>query len=1082
MALSELPVNHIVRNGTTMARSRPFEHLEAPAAPRTSDKISAFSRDPSIIQSMLKNTTETGEVGPFSTRPSRFPQSMPRTVPTQNLVGQQHAHRRSSSKQYHGDIQHNLSTSHPGNYSPSGPVSVYVTQSQRSYRPSSRDPISEDDRSYSIARSSHTNRSVPSPRLHSSHRFQAQGDMQGARPRSPYAYPTRLKRPGYRPSSPAYSDLNRPFPPPHAGFHPESSFRAQSPMSMSAMKRVPPVFQHDSGQSDSTFPYRSSSPGGPFFPSSTRVPTPGLPSGLGQFASRSREASILNSEYGGWDGRQSASPLPIFYDYTEAFEERSHFHMPISPKDEQAMLQNNASVYHEPDRKTGSANSLEIIEKRTATQSSYQEETDDVEDSPKSLTNYRGVSLRIPRKSFLEDEASLLTSTEEKLERTDPAVQDQPDDNLELSSSGSVKSDGSINLPPGSPSKSHTSHDEATTPDAPAFSVNPGPHSVSSGGSMYSVPSSRHPESSTLSPGLADTIKPPTSQVQARKSLNFAPKDPDIPVEQLPTLRADLRESSFDRWSDSEASQIYAPTPERLLSSPSHRRRFSRIFSIGEGSIGDSESNIALKRATDDQNTNAFKEETETDLGDTELTPRSRPDQTSMGLPGMISAGEELGGRALRDTGARASVSKGNLGILESTESHNHPTESLRGEPGEPTFDVSTPPLIALKPATTEKPAASSEDVENINQTARISELELELNRLSAESILLPAKIDIPSLQSVSTFRSYSPTPDAESTSISHPSTTILAIKENNTSRDVVDALNQDQKQQGGITQKSSRPRLNLKKRAEKASIESLPGSRPWNLATSYPWTDEDPKLEVTLPDTKRDSQASDVKLPRFRLKIHRASSSTGGPVKLVKHVPPPLELSAGRKTSLSSDLFSSSTFTRKPRPSVTITQNNSSHTGPITARFAGSLTSPRTTSIASPCISLVPPSPGLNLEVRSFFSDDSSQVQPKGSLRKRISQLRAMAARGNLSDEVKDAERGLLSSAMGRSRTSGRSIQQEGVPSEGIYNLKHIRWRLEEKVKDWLHRSKDKVRSWSGKMRLPGPITRPGAGTYSGI
>lgn len=1079
MALSELPVNHLVRNATTTARSRPFEHLESPTASRISDKINAFSRDPSTIQSMLKNTTETGEVGPFSTRPSRFPQSMPRTILTQNVVGQQYVHQRSSSKQYHGDIQHNLSASHPGNYSPSGLASVHVTQSQRSYQTSSRDPISEDDRSYSIARSSHTNRSVPSPRLHSSHRFQAQGDMQGARPRSPYAYPTRLKRPGYRPSSPAYSDLNRPFPPPHAGFHPEASLRAQSPMSISAMKRLPPGYQHDSGQQGSTFPYRSSSPGGSFFPASTRAPTPGLPSGLGQYASKPREASILNSAYGGWDGRQSASPLPIFYDYTEAFEERSNFHMPTSPKAEQAMLQNNANVYHEPDRKVGSANSLEIFQKGTAAQSSCQEEINDVADSPKSLTGYRGLSLRIPPKSFVENEASLLTSTKEEHERTDPAVQDQADDNLELSSSGSVKSDGSINLQPGSPTKSHTGHNEATTPGALAFSVTPGPQSISSGESMYSVPSSRHPESSTLSPGLADTIKPPTSQVQPRRSLNFTPRDPDIPVEQLPTLRADLRELSFDRQSDSEQSQIYAPTPERLLSSPSHRRRFSRIFSIGEGSIGDGESNIASERAIDDQRIKAFKKETETDPGDTQLTHGPRPDQTSMSLPGMFSAVEELGGPALREAGARASVLKGNLGILESTQSNTHPTESLRGESGEATFDVSTPPLIALELAATEKQAISSENSEIINQTVRTSAQEP--NRFSAESILLPAKIDIPSLQSVSTFRSYSPPPDAESTSVSHPSTTVLAIKENNTSRDVLDALSKEQKQ-GGITQKPSRPILNLKKRAEKASIESLPGSRPWNLATSYPWTDEDPKLEVTLPDTNRESQISDVKLPRFRLKIHRASSSTGGPVKLAKSVPPPLELSAARKTSLSSDLFSSSTFNRKPRPSVTITQNNSSHTGPITARFAGSLTSPRTTSVASPCISLVPPSPGLNLEVRSFFSDDSSQVQPKGSLRKRISQLRAMAARGSSSDEVKDAERGLLSSAMGRSRTSGRSIQQEAIPSEGIYNLKHIRWRLEEKVKDWLHRSRDKVRSWSGKMRLPGPITRPGARAYSGF
>lgn len=1062
MALSELPVNHIARNGMAMGRSRPLGDLQSPL-PRISDKVGDFSRDPSTVHSMLKNTTETGDVGPFSMKPNRFPHSTPRMIPTHNVAGQQDASRRSSSKQRHGDIQHNMSTSHPGNLTSSSVVSVYLTQNQRSYRPSSRGPISDDERSYSIARSSHTNRSVPSPRLHSSHRFQGQGDMQGARPRSPYAYPTRLKRPGYRPSSPAYSDINRPFHPPHAGFYPEASFRTQSPMSTS--KRVPSVFQQGLGHSDSIFQYRSSSPGGdphrmgPFSPSSTRVPTPGLPLGLAQHASKSREASISNSVYAGWESRRSASPLPIFYDYTEAFEEESHFNAPLSPKEEQVIPQNDVNLYHEL------AN--DIVEKERATQSSCQEETDRVEKSRHSL-EYRGATIGIPRRSVLEKDSSLMTSSKDEYERTVLAAQDRSDENFELSSPEHVQSEGSIHLQSDSPGRYHASHHEATSSDATASSADLGPQSVSSGGSMYSVQSSTRPENSTLSPGSADTVKPSAFQVQPRKPLKFAADDLNIQREQLPSLQAELRESSLDRWSGSEPSQIYAPTPERSISSPSHRRRFSRIFSIGEDLVGD---DITPKQATNDQNTNVYKEQINVDLGNTEPMPASRPEQASMSLPRLVSAEEDLGGPALRESG-----SKGDLSMLVSTKPNDDPTEISRIEPVGSTFNISTP-LVALKPAAKGNPAASTEQIGSIYQTAGTSDEELK--KLSADSILHSGAANLLSLSSDPTFKSFSPPPDAEPISLPYSFVPILASKEEDKLRKGVEALVLEQKEGGDTMRKPSQPRLNLKKRAEKASIESLPGSRPWNLATSYPWTDEDPKLDVTMPDMNKDSQANDAKLPRFRLKIHRASSSTAGPVKLVKQAPPPLELSAARLTSLSSDLFSSSTFNRKPRPSITITQNNSSHTGPATTRFSGNLNSPLRTSIASPCISLVPPSPGLNLEVRSFFSDDSSQVQPKGSLRKRISQLRAMATRGTSSDDVRGAERGLLSSAMGRSRTS---VKQEGIPSEGLYNLKHIRWRLEEKVKDWLHRSKDKVRSWGGKMGLPGPNARPGAGVYSGI
>lgn len=1078
MALSQLPVNHITSNVMATGRSRPSKDWQA-TMPQVSDKADGFSRATSTIQTMLKNTTEIGDVGPFSIKPSRFPQATPRMIPTHNTAGQQDAGRRSFSKQRYGDTQHDMSASYPANLTSSSLVSVHLPQNQRSYRPSSRGPNNDDgERSYSMTRSSGTNRSGASPCLHSSYRIQPQGDMYGSRPRSPYAYPTRLKRLGYRPSSPAYSDINRAFHPPLTGSYQEAGFRTQSPMS--TPNRVPSVLQPALAHADSDFSYRSFSPEGEshrmgaFALSSTRVPTPGLPLGDIQPASQSREALISNRGYPSRDSGRSVSPLPVFYDYTEAFEEKSQFDVSISPEEGHVTPRDHVKLYREVERYRSTNGCVEM---ETVKRSSYQEESNDMETSSQSLTKSQEAAIELVRRSVLKQQSTLIAPSAEEQERTGLTAQDRSGDNVEKPSPQHVQSEGSFHLPTESPSKSNNGHHEAASSDATASSLGLGPQSVSSGGSMYSVQSSARPENSTFTTGSADTVKPSMFQNQPTQSSRISRKDLNTPIEQSPSLGAALGDSSLDRWSEGEPSEIHSPTP---ISSPSRRRMFSRIFSIGQDLAGGNESEIASKAAKSDQNINVCGDEINIDIDKIEAMTASRLEHTSMSLPALRAAREDLGDLALKNALMKARGSVGDLSIRTSAKFNDASMETAQNQGEEPTPNVST--LVdAQRSVAGDSPAKSIQENGNVNQAARICDEES--NTLSVDSALHARATDVLSLLDYPAFESYSPFPDAGSPSLPYSFIPNLTTHENDTSRTDAEALALEQKKEGGeARRKPSQPILNLKKRAEKASIESLPGSRPWNLATSYPWTDEDPKLEVKMPDTNRDSQADDVKLPRFRLKVHRASSSTIGPMKLVKQVPPPLELWAARKTSLSSDRFTYSTFARKPRPSVTITQYNSSHIGPSTTQSAGNLSSPLRTSIASPCISLVPPSPGLNLEVRSFFSDDSSQAQPKGSLRKRISQLRAMATRGTSTDDVGGAERGLLSSAMGRPGTSGRSVKQEGIPSEGLYNLRHIRWRFEEKVKGWLHRSKDKVLFWGGKMGLPGPNSRSGSGVYSGI
>lgn len=1078
MALSQLPVHHITSNVMPMGRSRPSRDFQS-SMPQISDKAGDFSRAPSTVQTMLKNITEVGDVGQFAIKPSRFPQPTPRMIPPNNVAGQQDASRRSFSKPRYGDTQHDVSASYPTSLTSSSLVAVHLTQNQRLYRPLSRGPTNDDERSHSMSRSSYTNRSGASPRLHSSYRFQGQGDIYGSRPRSPYAYPTRLKRLGYRPSSPAYSDINRPSHLPLTGFHPESGFHTRSPML--TPKKVPSVLQPGLGFPDADFPYRSFSPGGEphrmgaFSPSSTRVPTPGLLSGDFQPKSQSRETLMSSSIYPISDSRRSASPLPVYYDYTEAFEEKSDFNALVSLEEEQNTPQDHVKLYREVEGQVRSVNGL--VETEKIKRLSYQEGTNGMERSSQPLTKVQEVALALVRRSVLKQQSSLVTPPTEEHERRVLTALDRSEHNIEKSSSRHDQSEGSIHLLAGSPSKSENGRLKAMPSHVMASSADLSPQSVSSGASMYSVQSSARPENSTFSPASVDTVKPSTFQNQPSQSSTFSRKDLNTPIEQLSSLGIILGDTSLDRWSEGEPSEIHSPTP---ISSPSRRRMLSRIFSIGQDSVGDSESEIAPKQVGSEQNINLRAEEITIDSDNIEAITASRLEHTSMSLPALRAAREDLGDLALQDALMKARGSSRELDIRTSMKSIDSSMETSQNQAGERTSSISTL-LDARKPAARDSPGPSTQESESVNQTTKIREEEP--NNLSEESALHLQTTDTFPLPSHPFFESDSSPAGPGSLSSPHTSILMSASNENDLSRTDVETLILEQKREEGEARpKPSQPRLNLKKRAEKASIESLPGSRPWNLATSYPWTDEDPKLDVTMPDTKKDSQPDDVKLPQFRFKVHRASSSTIGPMKLVKQVPPPLELFAARKTSLSSDLFSSNTFNRRPRPSVTITQYNSSHIGPSISRSAGNINSPLRTSIASPCISLVPPSPGLNLEVRSFFSDDSSQVQPKGSLRKRISQLRAMATRATSTDDMRGAERGLLSSAMGRSRTSGRSVKQDGIPSEGLYNIRHMRWRLEEKVKGWLHRSKGKVLFWGGKMGLPGPNPRTGAGVYSGI
>lgn len=162
---------------------------------------------PGPLESMLKTTTETGDIGLFSIRPVRSSSSIP---------GQ--SRRRPSygdpiySRPLHGEriAQSSSSLRDDRRWLPSYRdttseiISMYGSDSMRSAASSFTPPFDDKGpRSYSMTTCS----SRPLPNQKSASTMHSHpGNELLQRPRSPFPYPTRLKRPGVRPSSPALTE------------------------------------------------------------------------------------------------------------------------------------------------------------------------------------------------------------------------------------------------------------------------------------------------------------------------------------------------------------------------------------------------------------------------------------------------------------------------------------------------------------------------------------------------------------------------------------------------------------------------------------------------------------------------------------------------------------------------------------------------------------------------------------------------------------------------------------------------------------------------------------------------------------
>ncbi|KAF5558230.1 hypothetical protein FMEXI_459 [Fusarium mexicanum] len=179
--------------------------LRSPSQPRlpfqSLNDTSALLRSTGPLESMLKTTTETGDLGIYSIN-SGLPSNTLR--PLRARVG--HKRVRRPARPYYdevkdGPVRDDRRSLPSYRDTTSEIISLYGSPGVP--HPRSFSPASEGQRTHSLTTCS--SRRVPS--FKSSGTFHSQQSNNGhQRPRSPFPYPTRLRRPGVRPSSPAVTD------------------------------------------------------------------------------------------------------------------------------------------------------------------------------------------------------------------------------------------------------------------------------------------------------------------------------------------------------------------------------------------------------------------------------------------------------------------------------------------------------------------------------------------------------------------------------------------------------------------------------------------------------------------------------------------------------------------------------------------------------------------------------------------------------------------------------------------------------------------------------------------------------------
>lgn len=1097
MPLTELSHNQIGRNCSRSVRSDNASHR--------SDKRLAKASAPDPLQGMLKTTTEIGDVARFAVKPSRIPHPVTRESPRRpdgsNWPLNPHNpgfRRRRSRYQDHPERRHDaLAVSKDKVPSRSRSASIHggdrSTPSPATSHNLSNCEYAYDHRSYSLTQSSQTSYAFSNHRSNVS--LKNFGEPHLMRPRSPFAYPTRLKRPGFRPSSPALSQHNGSDHRAAYGLDRGPSFRTSSPSSLYAGRRVPAGFTPDYNQSTPSLPIRLQ-------PERTKhcgARTPPLPTRTAKYVHLLGHdfpaPSVLEQNTVTIAGQRSggSTQSPRYYDYSEAFEEQgvcygddlSEASVPLIdqtiPEDRLPSVQYK---FRGPKARETELTAVPLGDSRQPSQ---------------GLITLSGRP-RVIKAESTEDEKRV----HEPATRFGVDVSTRDVDDIKVSSDCPARSfkDQTVN----------TSISRSGSFGTTVQQSSESPIIVSRSREDSSVSASSNPENLGISSSLISLYQSPAVSESLEKANQVEATEPfPLPVAPsgtcqpqgwtIPSLDFSLMdlagrpEASRDGSKEHSTSlsgvgeagypTIHAPVPRRSLSSQS---KFSKILSVDDGVIvtadtlnqtmeeaaerfGTTNPNIktgskanlsSQKRSTSRLSIRSLSRMMKlATVGERDMADLDGSSSPKSALVSTVPTAGKLVKRFRHGTETTAALGVGNSVAVDDVPVGHDMSNKLSNW-----NEMATPP-------TTERPGVLTANVKNL-YPGEAHNPGHTANNESPNEIALTLPAD-------TSFRSISPPALVIPTNLPYsfvPLAPELAQGSNIATPEpaatgIVDTTSLVQDGKVGVATK-----YRLKIRPNRKSDTSLSGSQPWNYEESYPWTDRHPSIDVRMPAPLTHSQQRHEKPPKFKLKVSRASKINKTTIFQ--------EAEPHKRSGSPSTHFSSCHPTRKHRFGHLISTtrtSTSSDTLPGPSLVIGTPTfRPATSGLANPSL-LSPTSPSA--EVQSFFSDDSSQVQHKGSIRKRLSELKAKlpASRGASSDEARAMDRLLTRSVMNRSRASGRTSRPSEDGTAGVSNARYTRLKVVEKIKGWWLQGAEKVRGFGGKRKGRDAQAHGAAlGVYAGV
>ncbi|KAI4193762.1 MAG: hypothetical protein LQ350_008169 [Teloschistes chrysophthalmus] len=992
---------------------------------------------------MLKNTTELGDAGQFAVKATKIQRSRA------NTVTHPRPHRRDHLRGQHHD-QPTRSSSNQSRYYRSHREqherSLYRNGSQRPYRGYPVIPDGPNQSSESFTQSSVTSRRASvQPSLPTLHPY----GRAGVRPRSPFGYSSRLGKPRYHPFSPPYSDFNRSDSALPSSIHRTYSARTTPPQSSSSNGKAPSNWYHTFNRSDpllhryQTVPLtrRHDTNRSPPFSRRISRASPPLASYRSSLASKSLAPRSSSSDL---TSSRVPSPRPLFYDYSEAFEKESFRHTAQRSSMFVASQVPQSDGSSEGYQTDVTSTSIPFAKKSTSSDESKPVTPERASTKVKTPSPLRFVAQLLrqetPRGNKADVESSGI-SQNAIIKAADQVVvikstaseiassQKKPDS---LSSRAKMADPFTKVSPPGSLIK------------IPPSAYDPAPKvmktasismrlSSSSSGSHYS--GSAH---SQIDHSLDSTAIQPPQVVYERQ-----PKALSVNFHRLGAFRHDAldpepqqRAASLDTRVRPESVQIFAPVPERSMSSRDSRDRFSRILSVGEdfGKQGVLSSLLPTKKApiTIQQYLRDKKSHSPKSIAplDKELPP----------LPDNPSPVPDKG------KGKEVADSRGVDTIAKSGQSRNQDADTfaIPGLEHLAALAGFARPGIPLRYSSISR--NSNLDVPELQQSVKASAIpqktssEEQPRRMAIatrNSSLFQTMKELPSLPKDAVV--LIPPPQTPS-SLELPYSFVPMIPKelmDTTVADMVDdaTLDVEMKNEPDVSQQTPPRAIDWDFPFAKKNSDSPASARPWNLDASYPWGGTPPKLEVHLPQVNQDPGPAIPSSSRFKLKIHR-SSILGTVGKLTKSRPPNLRV------------------VHSPDASTQVT--------PVQAHFTEQFGNDMN---GAPAIDLAPPSPGFHIETQSFFSDDSSQKETKRSLRKRLSQIRGRAIAATSSENLRRAGQGSVATASGRSRAQTQGSHGITKSRDSKPHTNASKRKMFEKVKSWFQRHEEKIRKWHSRI-----------------